>query len=59
MSLDEIHPREQIRSDLVILNTLDWTWYYPSVLGPPSTGRYEHFSLLYEDNNLIIGGGNI
>lgn len=50
--------RVQIRSDLIVLNTTSWEWQTPSVSGPPSNGRYEHFASLYEDNSLIVGGGN-
>jgi hypothetical protein len=44
-------------SDLVVLNTSSWTWYSPNVPGPPPGGRFDHMSILYEDNTLIIGGG--
>ncbi|KAI8883498.1 hypothetical protein K501DRAFT_333290 [Backusella circina FSU 941] len=49
--------RTRMRSDLVVLNTTSWTWFHPNISGPSIGARYEHFSLLYEDNNLIIGGG--
>ncbi|KAI8881636.1 hypothetical protein K501DRAFT_334565 [Backusella circina FSU 941] len=43
---------------LVVLNTSSWTWFYPNVSGPPSVDRFSAFSLLYENGNIVIGGGS-
>ncbi|KAI8883507.1 hypothetical protein K501DRAFT_272636 [Backusella circina FSU 941] len=56
-TVDMYGDRLEMRSDLVVLNTTSWTWFHPNISGLPSKGIYNHFSLLYEDNSLIIGGG--
>jgi hypothetical protein len=48
---------KMISNSLVVLNTSSWTWFSPQVTGPPSNNRYGAFSFLYDDNNIIIGGG--
>ncbi|KAI8883491.1 hypothetical protein K501DRAFT_272618 [Backusella circina FSU 941] len=56
-SLGSKYLRTRMRSDLVVLNTTSWTWLHPNISGPAMGARYEHFSLAYEDDSLIIGGG--